>query len=303
MERYRSLGNFLKEKFGTKVYKVSLHGGFSCPNRDGTKGTGGCIYCNPESNRPFIAEGKTIKDQLAEGIGYVIKRHRAAKFISYFQHFSNTYGDIKSLEKMYRDAIDHKDVVGLAVSTRPDCLTDETLKLLQKLNNETFLWVELGLQSANDNTLKYLNRFHTVRDFSEAISKLNNAGVMTCAHIILGIPNENHNDMMATVDYLNKHNVGGVKIHNLHILKDTQLAKMYEMDEVKTLSQNEYATYVVDALERFNPAMLIHRFNSHSPRDLTIAPDWSVNKLGTLNAVHDELERRNTWQGKLFVQL
>lgn len=299
MERYRSVSSFLKEKFGTKVYKISLRGGFSCPNRDGTKGSGGCIYCNPDSIQPFVSIGREIPDQVAEGIGYVKKRHGAAKFISYFQHFSNTYGSAPALEKLYRAALGHPDVVGLAISTRPDCVTDEALELLGRLASETLLWLELGLQSSNNETLKLINRGHTAEDFSAAVAKCHSFGIQTCAHIILGLPEETHADMMATIKFLADLKIGGVKIHNLHVLKDTKLAEMHMQGAVRTLELSEYASLVVDCLERLPSNVLIHRFNSHSPRHLTIAPEWAVNKLATMNAVHDELERRDTWQGKI----
>lgn len=302
MQRYNSLNQFLKNKFGTKVYKVSLFGGFTCPNRDGSKGLGGCIYCNPLSNLPLISSGESIKEQVAEGIGYVKKRHHgASKFISYFQHYSNTYGDISKLKKIYETAIDHTDIVGLAVSTRPDCLERGTLNLLNELNKRTFIWLEFGLQSAHDKTLKLLNRGHTVKEFEDAVKKAHELGIMTCAHIILGILGETHEDMIATIKFLTDLKVGGVKIHNLHILKDTKLSQMYEKGEIKPLSLQKYASLVVDCLERLPKETIIHRFNSHSPRNLTIAPLWSVNKLLTLNAVHEELIKRNTWQGKLIL--
>lgn len=300
MQRYRSINQFLKEKFGVRVFKISLNGGFSCPNRDGTKNSFGCIYCNPESNRPAASRGKNIKDQLVEGIEYARKRHHAGKFIPYFQHFSNTYADISVLKKLYHDAITHPDVVGLSISTRPDCISDETLKLLEDLGKKTFLWLELGLQSANDKTLNLLNRSHTVRDFCDAVNAAHGHGINTCAHIILGLPDETRVDMLHTIKTLNILKIGGIKIHNLHVLKNTVLAGMYARGEINMLTQKEYASLVVDCLEHLSPDVLIHRFNSHSPRNLTITPEWSVNKLGTLNAVHAELERRNTWQGKLF---
>jgi radical SAM protein (TIGR01212 family) len=297
-ERYNALNQFLKDKFGVKVYKVSLHGFFSCPNRDGTKGLGGCIYCNPESNLPSRACNKPVKTQLLEGIDGVKKRHHADKFISYFQHYSNTYRDAKELRRLYLEALDHPDVVGLAVSTRPDCIDDGVLKLLEELNGKTYLWVELGLQSAHDGTLKFLNRHHTIADFTRAIGRLRASGILTCAHVILGLPGETRADMMDTIDFLVAEKIGGIKIHNLHVLKDTPLAKMYAEGAVKTLSLEDYACLVVDCLERLPKEVLIHRFNSHSPRWMTVAPEWSINKLGTMNAVHDELLRRDSWQGK-----
>ncbi|MBI2093025.1 MAG: TIGR01212 family radical SAM protein [Deltaproteobacteria bacterium] len=300
MERYNSIGNYLKQKFGAKVFKVSLNGNFSCPNRDGIKGTGGCIYCNPESNRPFISQGNTIKEQLLEGIEYAKKRHQAAKFISYFQHYSNTYADPKELKSLYNDAISDPDVAGLAISTRPDCLTADILDLLSEINQKTFLWLELGLQTANDATLRTLNRHHSVKDFENAAILAVKNGIKICAHIILGLPGETRSDLLNTIELLNNLKIWGVKIHNLHVLKETELAKMYARGEIRILELQEYASMVVDCLELLDPKILIHRFNSHSPKDLTIAPEWSVNKLAILNSVHNELLKRGTWQGRLF---
>jgi radical SAM protein (TIGR01212 family) len=298
--KYNSLNLYLKQKFGAKVFKVSLNGNFSCPNRDGAKGTGGCIYCNPESNRPFISTGNTIREQLLEGIEYAKKRHRAAKFISYFQHYSNTYADLDTLKSLYNDAISDPDVVGLAISTRPDCLTDEILDLLKEMSRKTFLWLELGLQSANDATLKFLNRRHSVKEFADAAMVAAKNNIKICAHIILGLSGETRSDLSNTIELLNKLKIWGVKIHNLHVLKDTPLAEMFERGEIHILELQEYASMVVDCLELFDPKILIHRFNSHSPKNLTIAPEWSVNKLAILNAVHAQLLNRGTWQGRLF---
>ena len=289
------------------MFKVSLWGGMTCPNRDGTKGSGGCIYCNPASNRPFISSGKDVKEQVAEGILYARKRHRAGKLIAYFQHYSNTYGDISKLQQLYNDAIAHPDIVGLAVSTRPDCMELGTWNLLKHLNTRTFLWLELGLQSANDETLKLLNRGHTVKDFSDAVEAAHKHGIKVCAHIILGLPNETHADVMTTIKFIADHKVWGVKIHNLHVLKDTPLEKMYYVaqdfspaNKIKCLTLEEYASLVVDCLEHLPKDVVIHRFNSHSPRELTVAPSWSVNKLATLNAVHEKLTKRDSCQGKLI---
>jgi radical SAM protein (TIGR01212 family) len=299
-QRYNSISSFLNNRFGRKVYKVSIQAGLTCPNRDGSKGTGGCIYCNPESNLPFVSRGKDIPEQLREGIEYVKGRHRAGMFIPYFQHYSNTYAPSGVLRKMFFEAIGHRDVVGLAVSTRPDCLDNGVLDVLSEVSREVLLWLELGLQSAHDHTLKLINRGHTAAEFADAVRRANERGIMTCAHIILGLPGETPSDTMDTIAFLRGLRTGGVKIHNLHVLKDTPLAGMHERGELSCLSLEGYASLVVDCLERLPKDVLIHRFNSHSPRRLTIAPLWSVNKLGTMNAVHDELERRDSWQGKLL---
>lgn len=297
--RYNSLNVFLRKQFGEKVYKVSLNGGFSCPNLDGYRSDEGCIYCNPASNMPEKTAGIDIKDQVVTGIANLKKRHGASKVISYFQHYSNTYASKKELMRLYEEAIDNKDVVGLAISTRPDCINEETIEVLSELKKRTFVWLEIGLQSAHNKTLQMLNRHHTVEDFTRAVGLAHEASIMTCAHIILGLPLETKKEMLKTITYLADIKIGGVKIHNLHVLKDTRLEEMYNNGEFNVLTLEEYAGLVVDCLEHLPKEVLIHRFNGHSPRNLTVAPMWSVNKLGTLNAVHNELLKRDSWQGKM----
>lgn len=299
MNRYRALNPYLKEKFGERVYKVTLDINGTCPNRDGSKGHGGCIYCNPNGGLPLtFTKGQNITDQLARGIDYIRKRHKAGKFISYFQQHTNTYAPVTNLAEFFHQAIDHPDIVGLAVSTRPDCISNETLELLADLNKKTYLWVELGLQTASDNLLKFLNRGHTVRDFISCAEKLHRCNIEICTHIILGLPNETDEDIIKTIGLVNKLGVAGIKIHNLHVLKDTPLEKLYKQGSIELSSLDEYAKKTVFALERLDPDVLIHRFNSHAPRQLTIAPKWSINKLQVFNAVENELEKQDTWQGK-----
>lgn len=297
--RYNALNPFLKQKFGEKVYKITLHADVTCPNRDGTAGSGGCIYCNPSGSIPasFTGPQKGVRQQLEEGIDYIRKRHGANKFISYFQQHTNTYAPASRLAVWFSEAIDHPDIVGLAISTRPDCVSDEVTSLLSELNRNIFMWVELGLQSANDNTLKFLNRGHTVQDFMDAVGRLHEHNIAVCAHIILGLPGETDEDILNTTKLINVLKVEGVKIHNLHILKDTPLEKLHKEGKIKLLTLEEYAKKVVYALERLDPNILIHRFNSHAPRSLTVAPEWSINKMATFNAVEDELIRQDTRQG------
>jgi radical SAM protein (TIGR01212 family) len=302
--RYNSINDHLKKRFGQRVYKVILETGCGCPNRDGTLGTAGCVFCNekgynPATNVESLGPLQPIEEQLSEGVEYVKRRHGVSKFISYFQKGSNTYGPLDKLERIYEDAIEHPDVVGLAISTRPDCISDSLLDVLEGLSKKTMLWVELGLQSAHDNTLTLINRGHGVDHFVKANEELAKRGVPVCAHVILGLPGESKEDMIQTAGFLNEHKVWGVKLHNLHILKDTALAGMYESGQIESLSLERYAELVADFLEHLSPEILIHRVNSHSPRSITIAPKWSINKLAIFNAVEAELEKRNTKQGNL----
>jgi len=305
INRYNSINALLRGRFGERVFKVTLEVGSGCPNRDGSKGSDGCSFCHPDALRASTWEGsgatpRPIGQQLDEGVEYIFRRHGSRRVISYLQSGSNTYMPKGRLAPILREAIAHPAVVGLAVSTRPDCIEDGHVRLLGDISRETMLWVELGLQSSHDGSLIRMRRGHTVSDFEHASRKLKEAGIDVCAHIVLGLPGETPEMMIETARFLNDSGVWGVKIHNLHVLKDTPLEEEFKRGEVPIPTLDEYAGWVTDFLEELDPAIVIHRFNSHSPRGLTVAPEWSVNKLATLNAVHAELERRDTFQGKRF---
>ena len=304
MERYNRLNPWLMKKFGCRVYKVALKSGFGCPNRDGSKGNDGCIFCNMESYRPASSIGKpelqsSISEQLAEGISYMRRRHGNAKGISYFQSASNTYGAPEDLRRMLRAAIDHPDIVGAAISTRPDCISKDHLKVLREISEKKFIWVELGLQSSHDSTLEKIRRGHSVADFASACESLSEIGIPVCAHAILGLPGEDIGMMKKTAEFLNGKS-WGVKIHNLHVLRDTALEKMHQDGDLYIPSLREYADWVVDFLELIDPEMIVHRVNGHSPREITVAPSWSVNKLAIFNEVEKRLLERDSYQGRLF---
>lgn len=275
---YLTLSDFLKSKFGEKVFKVSLDAGFTCPNRDGSKGTGGCIYCNSETLVPLSYTGENIKGQLLSGMEKVRKRHNANKFIAYFQINSNTYAPIDYLKKIYREAL-LPDIVGLAVSTRPDCVDDEVLDLLQELKKEHFLWLELGLQTANDSTLASVNRGHTAAEFRGAVERARLRDIDVCAHIIIGLPGETRDDMLATARFLAESRVWGVKFHQLQVLKDTPLLKLYEEGKIKTLSLDEYAAIVAESLTILPPSTIVHRLSGDAPLKYLVAPRWGANKF------------------------
>ena len=297
-KRYNSLSDFLKNKFGCKVFKVSLNAGFTCPNRDGTKGTGGCIYCKPESLLPLdYNPGIGIKEQLHHGIEYIRKRHKAEKFISYFQINTNTYAPVSELERIYRQGIDYPDVVGMAVSTRPDCVDNRILDLLKRLSKEKFLWLELGLQSSHNKTLKLINRCHTAEDFTDAVKRAKERDIPVCVHIILGLPEETKGDMLATSSFLAGLGIWGIKLHHIHIHKGTKLEEMYKSGEFNPLGLDEYADIAVEFLERLPEDVVIHRLCGDTSRRFLIAPDWSVNKFVILERIHRFLEERNTYQG------
>lgn len=297
-KRYNSINEVLQKKFGCRVFKVTLKSGCGCPNRDGTVGLNGCAFCDERSYEVNSNPAKGIKETLRSGIEYVKKRHNAAKFISYFQSGSNTDAPVLKLRKLFYEAIDHPDVVGLAVATRPDCVDDSHMSLFEELSKKTLFWVELGLQSANEETLTLINRGHSAGDFESTVKKLKDRNISVCAHVILGLPEESEEDMLKTADFLNRIKIDGVKIHNLHILKGTLFEEWYREGKVKVCDLLTYAKWAADFIEHLDPSILIHRLNGHAPRNLTIAPKWSVNKLAIFNAVEKELERRNGYQGK-----
>ena len=300
--RYNSINALLSERFGERIYKVTLESGFGCPNRDNTKGRQGCSFCSAESLTPTTSieragpPGK-ISEQLKDGIEYVRKRHGAAKVIAYFQHGSNTYAPVAIAKEMFEQAIAHPAVVGLAISTRPDCIDAGYLAVFKALSARTMLWVELGLQSAHDETLNRIDRGHSVREFEDACSMLKSRGIPVCAHVILGLPKETREMMIRTARFLTKVGVWGVKIHNLHVLKGTRMEREYNEGRTPLPDLETYAGWVSDFIENLSPEIVVHRLNAHGPRKLTVAPEWSVNKLAVMNAVHAELARRNSSQG------
>ena len=275
-----------------------MNAGFTCPNRDGTKGTGGCIYCAPETLIPSsYNESLSIKEQLHKGIEYIKKRHGAKKFISYFQINTNTYAPIAELESIYRQGIDHPDVVGLTVSTRPDCVSDEVLDLLKELSKEKFLYLELGLQSSHNKTLKLINRCHTVEDFTDTVKRAKERDIPVCAHVILGLPGEKKEDMLNTARFLADLGIWGIKLHHIHIHKSTRLEEMYNKGDFKPLGLDEYAELAVDFLQEMPKDVIIHRLCGDTSRRFLAAPEWSVNKFVILDRINRILEEKNTYQG------
>jgi len=240
-----------------------------------------------------------IEANLKNGIEYVKKRHKnTGNFIVYFQKDSNTNKPADELRQIFFRAIDHPDIVGLSIATRPDCIDDFNIELLKDLSKQTMLIVEMGLQTANDQHLKQLNRGHTVLDFEKTAKKLLSNDIHVCAHVIIGLPDESEKEILNTATFLNRIRISGVKIHNLHILKSTVMEKWYNEGKIKLLDLNTYAKLTVDFIEHLNSSIIIHRVNGHAPKHITVAPEWSINKLAILNAVNKEFARRDTWQGK-----
>jgi uncharacterized protein len=302
-KRYHSFHAALKKTFSTRIYKVGVRMDFTCPNRDGLVAVGGCIYCNNAGHTPEnFLPGASVTEQLEQGTRALRRRHRAEKFIAYFQSYSNTYGAVTKLGRLYREALDFPGVVGLAISTRPDCVPDDVLDLIADLSRNTYLWLELGLESMHDKTLRWVNRGHGVGDFIDAVERSKSRGLRVCTHLILGFPTETREEILETPALLNRLGLDGVKLHNLHVIKNTALEEIYLSGAFGLMSREAYAALAVDFLERLAPEIVIHRLTGETYRALTVAPEWSINKMGVHNAILDELERRDTWQGKCFVE-
>ncbi len=300
-KRFNSYNGVLKDIFGARVYKIGLRMDFTCPNRDGKVAVGGCIYCNNASHTPEDYRPRaTVTEQLEQGAAALKKRHRADRYIAYFQSYTNTYDSVAKLENLYREALAFPEVVGLAIATRPDCVGDDVLDLLEDLSQRTYFWLELGLESMHDRTLQWVNRGHGLRQFMDAVERAKRRQLRICAHVILGFPGESRDDILETTDLLNGLGIDGVKLHNLHVIKNTVLEKYYRTDGFALLSRPEYVSLVADFLERLNPEMIVHRLTGETYRAITVAPDWSIDKIGVHNAIFKELDQRDAWQGRLY---
>lgn len=298
-KRYNQYSAFLKQKFGVKVYKITLDAGFSCPNRDGTISTGGCIFCDEGGSFSQAHSNKlSIEEQIGAGIETLSKRFKAEKFMSYFQAYSNTYKPVKELEKIYNSSLCNDKIVGLSIGTRPDCVDEEKLDLIASYKDDYYTWVEYGLQSIHDKTLKRINRGHDFDCFLQAYEKTKERGINVCVHVILGLW-ETHDEIMQTAQKLAQLGVDGVKIHMLCALQDTKLAKMYDAGEIDFMSEEEYVNTVCDFLEYLPQTTTIHRLAGNGLKKNLIAPRWLGAKLDCLNKIDRELLRRNSYQGKL----
>ena len=242
----------------------------------------------------------SVREQMEQGMEAVRQHYRAEKFIAYFQSYTNTYGPLRKLERLYREALDLPGVVGISIATRPDCVPDGVLDLLADISLNTYLWLELGLESMHDKTLQWVNRGHGLREFLDAVERGKARGLRLCAHLILGFPYEGREEILQTPILLNRLGIDGVKLHNLHVIKNTVLEKIYRSGAITLLSREAYISLLVDSLELLSEGMVIHRLTGETSRELTVAPDWSLNKITTLNAIHKELEERNSWQGKKY---
>jgi uncharacterized protein len=301
MKRYHDLNSYMRQMFGCRVQKISIDAGLNCPNRDGTISTGGCIYCNERgSGTGSFHLGFSITEQLTKGKNFLSKRYKAKKFLAYFQSYSNTYAPIDRLEALYDEALSVEDIVGLSIGTRPDCIDEPILSLLENYAKTHLIWIEYGLQSANDHTLKMINRGHDFNCFKHAVELTKGRGIRICAHVILGLPGETGTEMCQTAHLLASLGIDGVKLHLLYIVKGTEMETLYQRGHYQCLTRGEYAELVCDFLEVLPENMIIQRLTGDPHPEELVAPGWALEKSKNLLCIQEALERRNTWQGKLF---
>lgn len=297
-KRYYDLKSYWRNRFGCKVYKLPIDAGFTCPNRDGRLAVGGCIYCDGRGSR-LRQSGPlpSVTEQIRKGKAYYTIHRQAGCFIAYFQTFTNTYGDPAHLQQLYDEALAEPDVIGLSVGTRPDCVPDRTLDLLEAYAQSRHVWLEFGLQSIHDRTLAFLNRGHDAAAFLDAVARASGRGLHLCVHIIVGLPGESREAILETARVLAGLPLQGIKIHALLVLKGTALGNLYEEGRISLMERDEYVSTVCDVLEILPPGMVIQRLTADGYKDIFLGPDWAVNKMAVLNEIDWELKRRNTWQG------
>lgn len=301
-EHYYSLNRYLRETFGEKVYKLALDGGMSCPNRDGTLGRGGCIFCSAGGSGEF-AEGRcaSVSEQLARAKERLRSKTGAEKFIAYFQSYTNTYATAEYLEKLFTEAISEPSVVALSIGTRPDCLSDEVIGLLARLNRIKPVWVELGLQTIHEDTARYIRRGYELSVYEDALRRLKAAGLTVIVHVILGLPGESRARMLATIDYLSgAHRPDGVKLQLLHVLEGTDLAQEWRAGKVPVMEPEEYYDLLCECIRRLPPDMVIHRLTGDGPKRILLAPQWTGDKKRVLNDLNRALDRQNVRQGEWY---
>lgn len=300
-KRYHTWNFHLRSVFNEKIFKVPLDGGFTCPNRDGTAAIGGCTFCSARGSGDFAGDRRMeLEKQFHDVKERMHEKWPSAKYIGYFQAFSNTYAPVEELREMFELILQQEDVVGLSIATRPDCLPDDVVEYLAELNERTYLWVELGLQTVHERTSLLINRGHDYQTYLDGVEKLRKHNIRVCSHIIYGLPLETYNDMIETARAVAKLDVQGIKIHLLHLLKKTPMVKQYEEGLLEFMTQDEYTKLVVDTLEILPPEMIVHRITGDGPPDILIGPMWSRKKWEVLNGIDAELKQRNTWQGRLW---
>ncbi|WP_282014524.1 TIGR01212 family radical SAM protein [Marinifilum flexuosum] len=301
--RYNDFPSYFKTRFAERIQKVSIDAGFTCPNRDGSKGVGGCTYCNNNSFNPaYCSPRKSITTQIEEGIDFFKAKYKTQKYLAYFQAYSNTYDHIDKIKELYEEALAHEKVVGLVIGTRPDCVSDEVLDYLEKLANSNYIAIEYGVESANDEALLAINRGHTYIEAERTIQRTANRGIHIGVHLVNGLPHDSKEDMLNHAVEISKLPIETLKLHQLQILRSTQMAKEYEQNPKRfyMFELDEYLDFIVDVIERINPDVMLERFTNQAPPGWLIAPKWGIKNYQFVNKLNNLLKARNTWQGKLF---
>ena len=296
-ERYNHLNKYLKNKFGERTLKLCVDGGFTCPNRDGKKSTYGCIFCSEKGSGEHIKKCDSISEQVRNYFKSY-KAERANKFIAYFQNYTNTYDSIENLKEKYDSALIDKRIVALAVATRPDCITEDIAKLLSSYSKKYYVWVELGLQTSNEETGKFINRCYINSDFTNAISILNKYNIDIVSHIMVGLPNETFEDIKNTVEFINKHNIQGLKIHSTYVVEHTQLYQLYKEENYSPISLEYYLKCLCYIITHISPEVVIHRISGDAPKDILVAPNWNSHKKWIMNGFNKKMI--DLWQGKYY---
>ena len=300
---YHSLDYELKHRFGEKVYKLTLNGGMSCPNRDGKISFGGCIFCSEGGSGEFASSAcLSIPEQIQDAKKRLSGKRPVNQYIAYFQAYTNTYGPLEHLRKIFTEAIEDPEVVLLSVATRPDCLPDEVVELLSELNKKKPVWVELGLQTIHESSARFIRRGYSLDVYHDAVTRLSHHGIEVVTHVILGLPGETHEMMLDTVKYLNQMPIQGIKLQLLHVLEGTDLGTYYKNIGFHVLEEEEYIDLILECIEELRPDITIHRITGDGPKDLLIAPLWSSAKRSVLNHIHHEMKEKNCWQGKALEQ-
>nr|WP_307486835.1 TIGR01212 family radical SAM protein [Eubacterium multiforme] len=300
-KRYHSLNYFLRHKFNEKVFKISLDGGFSCPNRDGTISIGGCLFCSESGSGDYAGDRNlSISKQFCDMKKMMNKKWKDGKYIAYFQAFTNTYAPVEELRRKYTEAIEEDGVVALAIATRPDCLGDDVLDLLEEINKNIYVWIELGLQTVSDETARKINRGYKLDVFEDATRKLKERNIDFVTHCIFGLPGETKEDMLKTVDYIAHSGSKGIKFHLLHLMKHTPMVKLYDKGELQFVSKEDYIDLICKSVAKLPEDMVVHRLTGDAPRDLLIGPMWSLKKWEILNAIDKALIDNDIYQGKDF---
>ncbi len=298
-ERYNHLNTYLKNKFGERTLKICIDGGFTCPNRDGKISKNGCIFCSEKGSGEHI-KSQNITNQITNHFNSY-KAKRANKFIAYFQNFTNTYDSIENLKEKYDSSLIDNRIVALAIATRPDCINEEVCKLLSSYKNKVDVWVELGLQTSNDEIGKIINRGYNSSTFTQAVKLLNKYNIEIITHLMVGLPNESFDDLKNTVEFINKHDIQGIKIHSTYVIENTVLCKMYKNVSYTPITLDYYIETASYILTHINPKIIIHKISGDAPKDLLVAPSWNLHKKWIINGIDKYLREHDLWQGKYYI--